>query len=233
MTRTSARATALSDLLTAAGFQPAASPPAPRLEAIAPPHVDALIALYRRLGGMQDSPKLRPGGWDLCVEAAGGVALAVELDEELHFNRYREQTLSAAWYRDVPWASEYTVQCKRHEPQCLRAGTWGKRWTTPSCEQLFGDPGPAGQLAGHGAPRWKQRALYDAIKDLAALLGSAPRLARLSIYDQIAGRPLEAYLTGSVALDPAPLRNLVEQRTIGATRCGSSSMNELEPTESR
>jgi hypothetical protein len=177
--------------------------------------VDALVSLYRQLGGVQGGPKLRPGSWDLSVSPASGPALAVELDEELHFNRYREQTLRAPWYRDVHWASEYTVQCKRHEPRCLQAGTWGKRWTTPSCEQLFGDAGPAGQLAGPGAPRWKQRALYDAIKDLAALIGSGPRLARLSIYDQIGGRPLEAYLNRSAALEPALLSDLIEKRTIG------------------
>jgi hypothetical protein len=40
--------------------------------------------------------------------------------------------------------------------------------------------GAAGDLDGEGAPRWKQRALYDAIKDTApAALGVA--LARVSV----------------------------------------------------
>ena len=50
--------------------------------------------VYRRLGGILARGPLNPGCWDL--EIAG---VAVELDEEQHFNRYRgttiESTLSA------------------------------------------------------------------------------------------------------------------------------------------
>jgi hypothetical protein len=43
-------------------------------------------------------PPLRPGAWDL-VFADG---LVVELDEELHFNRYRAQSLQNEWATDLP-----------------------------------------------------------------------------------------------------------------------------------
>jgi hypothetical protein len=208
MPRTGARADALSTLLTAAGFQPVAKPAAPRV------HTDALALLYRQLGGIREDPTLRPGSWDLAVAAIDGSVIVIELDEELHFNRYREQTLAAPWYDNTAWSPEYSTLCKQHERRCLQAGAWGKRWTTPSCEKLFGQGGPAGQVAGAGAPRWKQRALYDAIKDLAAISGDGPRLARLSIYDQLDGRELEAQLQRPAQSDPAALMDLVNRRMI-------------------
>ncbi len=71
--------------LVAAGFSVAAQrPPAPRLDALSADLRAAVVTLYRELGGHQDQPVLRPGAWDLAL--AGGVV--VELDEELHFNRY-------------------------------------------------------------------------------------------------------------------------------------------------
>ena len=208
MPRTGARAGALSTLLTAAGFQPAGKPAAPRIR------TEALARLYRQLGGIQEDPTLRPGSWDLAVTADDGTMIVVELDEELHFDRYRKQTLAAPWYDRIAWSNKYSMLCTRHERRCLQAGTWGRRWTTPSCERLFGQAGPAGQAAGAGAPRWKQRALYDAIKDLAAISGAGPRLARLSIYDQLDGRELEAQLQRPTQSDLTALKELVIQRMI-------------------
>jgi hypothetical protein len=171
-------------------------------------------ALYRQLGGTQEDPTLRPGGWDLAVTADDATVIVIELDEELHFNRYREQTLTAPWYERIAWSTEYSNLCKQHERRCLQAGTWGKRWTTPSCEKLFAPAGPAGQLAGSGAPRWKQRALYDTIKNLAAVTRSGPRLARLSIYDQLDGRQLEDQLQQPTQGNSAALKELVIRRMI-------------------
>jgi hypothetical protein len=206
MPRTGARAEALSTLLAAAGFQPAAKPAAPRI------HTDALTSLYRQLGGVQEDPTLRPGGWDLAVTADDRTLIVIELDEELHFNRYRQQTLTAPWYARIAWSAEYSTLCEQHERRCLQAGTWGKRWTTPSCEKLFAPAGSPGELAGSGAPRWKQRALYDTIKDLAAITRSGPRLARLSIYDQIDGRQLEDQLQQPTSGHAAALKELVIRR---------------------
>ena len=53
--------------------------------------------LYRTLGGMNPNPSFRPGSWDLAF--ADG--LVVELDEELHFNRYRAHTLQPPWAKFV------------------------------------------------------------------------------------------------------------------------------------
>jgi hypothetical protein len=64
-------------------------------------HAAELHALYRRLGGLLATPTWRPGGWDLVF----GGSLVVELDEELHFNRYRALTLNSSWAKGVGCAN--------------------------------------------------------------------------------------------------------------------------------
>ena len=218
MVRTGARAKVLSDLLAAASFRLIAPPPAPGLDSIQPREATLVRDLYMTLGGVQNDPRLRTGGWDLAVEAPDGEVTVIELDEELHFNRYRRATLDAPWYRHVPWATEYATLCAAHAERCRAAGSWGKRWSNPSCERLFGPAGDPSDLTGPGAPRWKQRALYDAIKDLAALSGTAPTLARLSIYDTVDGVQLKTALNYKAVLNPAALTELVAQRRLDPSR---------------
>jgi hypothetical protein len=147
MVRTGARAEALGAALASAGFQVAAKGPlAPRLDVLPADICRAVVALYRELGGQHEQPVLRPGAWDLTL--AGGVV--IELDEELHFNRYRARTLAEPWARNLPWRETYLVMCDQHEDDCLRAGSWGKRWTNESCERMFG---PAAPMANLDAPR--------------------------------------------------------------------------------
>jgi hypothetical protein len=210
MVRTGTRAQALAASLTAAGFTVAAQrPPAPRLD-ILPANVrESIVTLYRELGGRQEWPLLRPGPWDVAL--AGGVVL--ELDEELHFNRYRARTLAERWVRNLPWRDAYLSMCARREDECLRAGSWGSRWTTQSCERMFGPAAPAASLdVSGGAPRWKQRALYDAVKDAVASLTGYPRVVRLAVYDEIGGTSLGALLKRHGSLSSSDLRALVEQR---------------------
>ena len=99
MVHTGARAGVLGAALLEAGFDVAAQgSPAPRLDVLPADLCAAVVALYRELGGQQEQPVLRPGGWDLAL--AGGVV--IELDEELHFNRYRARTLAEPWARNLP-----------------------------------------------------------------------------------------------------------------------------------
>lgn len=216
MPRTGARASALRALLASAGFTLVTPPSPPRLADLNHSDATSALELYRELDGTETQPCFRPGSWDVAV-ASGDEIVVIELDEELHFNRYRERTLTASCYRDIPWTACYVDQCRCHERRCLNAGTWGKRWTTPGAEALFGLAGPTGQLAGAGAPRWKQRALYDAIKDVAARAGAAPAMARLSINDRLGPHSLEAVLTNQIATDPARVWEFVEGRTLRAT----------------
>lgn len=192
-------------LLVEAGLQPATPPPAPRTRDL--DLAADIVGLYRALGGTQEEPSLRPGAWDLAFEGN----LVIELDEELHFNRYRAATLDPAWTASLPWREDYLCYCVDREPVCLSAATWGKRWTNPSCERLFGEGGAPGDLSGAGAPRWKQRALYDAIKDAAAAVG-AVRLARVATVDVVAGVPLGDVLEGRVEVEPEVVVGLVTER---------------------
>ena len=67
-------------------------------------------------------------------------------------------------------------------------------------------------FGAHGAPRWKQRALYDAMKDAAAATGQV-RLARVSIYDRVEGHALNDVLYGRVEVPAEAIGRLVEMRT--------------------
>jgi hypothetical protein len=138
--------------------------------------------------------------------------MVIELDEELHFNRYRALTPTASWARDLPWAADYQRLCAAREPECLSAGSWGKRWTNPSAERMFSG-GPTGDLSSEGAPRWKQRALYDAIKDMMPTNDRKVSIARLSIYDDIDGVILGDAIQRNATVSPQSIQALVERRT--------------------
>lgn len=167
--------------------------PRPQLADLSDPLADELPGLYRRLGGAQEAPTLRPGAWDLTF----GGSLVVELDEELHFNRYRALTLSASWAADLPWTAEYRAYCEQQEGDCPSAGTWGKRWTNPFCDRVSARAaGPVGELDGEGAPRWRQRALYDAMKDAAPSIDLGVCMARVSVHDTLDGVRLWDVLDG-------------------------------------
>lgn len=185
-------------------------PPAPRLQSLPADAARSVLGLYRSLGGVQEHPRLAPGRWDLAL----GAGLLVELDEDLHFHRYRGITLDAPWAEALPWTAAYRGYVRDGE---RRAGTGGRRWTTPSAERLFGPGDPDGVFGSQGAPRWKQRALYDAMKDAAAAWGPV-RLARVSIYDRVDGVALNDVLYGRVAVPPRAVASLVESRTLEPDR---------------
>lgn len=174
--------------------------------------------VYRELGGRRERPRIAPGPWDITANET-----AIELDEERHFNRYRLVTLNSPVYLklsglDVALYREY---CRRYEAQCLQSAGHGGYWSNKSCEREFGPPSPNGNLSGRGAPRWKQRAFYDFIKDLAPI-ALGVRVARVSVWDTIKVRetyrvwealdrlartPTEASIWAS------PLMTLIDERT--------------------
>lgn len=210
MVSTGARVRALSALLEQLGRASTSKLSGPRMEHLPPEAADGIYRMYRQLGGVGTEPRLRPGPWDLVLDDGA----VLELDEELHFNRFREVTLHWHTLERLPWSTAYRRQAVEHEPECLRAGRWGARWTSPSSVRLFGRAAPPGELDGPGAPRWKQRALYDALKDATAAAGVV-RLVRLSIYDDLDGLSVESLLRQSaLATQYLPaLAHLLAQRT--------------------
>jgi hypothetical protein len=202
------RQDALTQLLAEAGYQPASTRSMrPHLEGLRSEDRKEILRLYRALGGILDAPRLRPGPWDSVLE--GG--LIIELDESQHFNRYRRKTLEPPWAQQLPWCEPYMRYCVQYEAACIAERGWGSYWTSVATERMFGPAGPTRLLDGPGAPRWKQRALYDAMRDIAAV-GSRVRLARLSVYDVVGGASLAEMLDGK-PVDPDALRALVEART--------------------
>jgi hypothetical protein len=78
---------------------------------------------------------------------------------------------------------------------------------------MFGRGDAPGDFSDGESPRWKQRALYDAIKDAFALSTTSHRVARLSIYDKIEGWELGAALERDVAFEAEALASLVGRRS--------------------
>jgi len=165
-----------------------------------------IVDLHRALGGVAGYLDFASGKWDFAT--ADG--LFIEFDEQLHFNRYRGTTDRLTWSRGIPWATAYGQYCATHDDQCLKAGSYGGKWTSPSTEKMFGKADPPGVLGKNGSPRWKQRALYDAVKDACAVHRRGISLARVSLHDEIGGLGVhQALKPGGSGLDPVALRDFV------------------------
>lgn len=153
----------------------------PRSADLAEPAQAEVLRLYRALGGPQDAPMLRPGPWDIWADG-----VLIELDEQLHFNRYRAMTLESSAYEQLTLfpLDRYRLFCQEREAVCLKHGASQGRWMNQSTDNHFGPSGPRGDLSAAGSSRWKQRALYDFMKDVGV---QAVPMARIAIWDVIPG----------------------------------------------
>lgn len=209
MTRTGARAAALSELLEVAGFAASDSPPRPKISDL-PESISVRIdEVYRALDGNPDAlRRARPGAFDLCV-ATAAEPLIIELDEEQHFNRYRAATLDFPWAEVLPWSAAYRDYSRLHEADLARKFISGGRWTNDSAPRFFGAASAPGDFTGVGSPRWRQRAFYDVVKDLLPGI----RLARIAVFDVVDGRSVNTILRSKDHSAAAAIRRLVESRT--------------------
>lgn len=201
---------ALFAILGQMGLQPTEKPASPRLDAMPEDARASVLDLYRRLGGVHPEPRLAPGGWDSCFDGD----LVIEYDESQHFNRYRVTTLESDWATRLPWQCSYLDYSSRFEEDCVKSRGWGGYWSSDSSEKMFGAPGPPRELDGAGSPRWKQRALYDTMRDAAAAAHGAVRMARLAVYDDVGGVSLGRALDRPSLLDQDALRSLLTERTL-------------------
>lgn len=170
------------------------------------------MAIFRELGGVPAYPALAPRGWDLQADD-----VLIEFDEALHFNRYRVLTLAAPWSPELPWAEHYRQLSVSREAMCLRDGGYGGRWANASSDRMFGGSDKPGVLGPLGSSRWKQRSLYDALKDAHALRSPGVSLARVSIHDEIGGMNVNKATDNGILLDPEALRSFIAARTVAAT----------------
>lgn len=169
----------------------------------------AMAGIYRSLGGVRDDQDFTSGAWDFVVDGT----LLVEFDEDLHFNRYRVPALEPVWISALPWAHAYGLYSVEKEDMCLSAGGYGGKWATRSSDAMFGGSDRPGQFSRLGPSRWKQRALYDAVKDAYASHTPGIALARVSIHDEIGGLNVNWATRNGVLLDPAALRGFIDART--------------------
>jgi len=208
MTKAGARADALNALLGAAGWASTPPPPRPRICDLTPDGLSRIRQIYDDLAGIPEQfEHARPGSFDLAFDTGDG-KLIVELDEEQHFNRYRTITLSRPWAAQLPWTTTYVAYSAAHEAQLVRRWRSGRRWTNESAPRFFGVASPPGDFSGAGAPRWRQRAFYDAVKDLMPAI----RLARVSVHDELEGRALNVILRSGDLTTAALVRAHVEAR---------------------
>lgn len=168
--------------------------------------------VYRALGGVLQSIPLNLRSWDLEFDG-----IAVELDECLHFNRYRGGTLKSAIYARLPRfpLGTYKRFCSEREDICFKNGSYGKKWSSPSSQSQFGLASQPKDLDGNGAPRWKQRAFYDFVKDLSPLLLGV-KVVRVAVWDELAN--VECSTTVGDALD-----SLIRRYALTASRKASSA----------
>lgn len=168
-----------------------------------------ILDLYRSLGGSAEAfVVFRPGVWDIVL--ADGVI--VELDEEQHFNRYRRATLEPGWTATLPWAADYARYSAEHEAAALKKASRGGYWASASTERMFGPADAPGVFTPSGSPRWKQRALYDAMRDVLAATGEV-RLSRVAVWDDVGDTTLARVLDGRAEVDHEALAELVSRRT--------------------
>ena len=126
----------LSSLLGSVGEVTDKSISYPRLADIQSSGLETEVAkVYRSLGGVLGRFELNLRSWDMEFNGA-----AVELDEHLHFNRYRLTTLLSPAYSRLssfPLA-EYQEYCAKYEDKCLATGGYGGKWSSISPTKQFG-----------------------------------------------------------------------------------------------
>lgn len=178
---------------------------APRVHDLSSGSRDQIARVFDALGGARDAKPLAPGGWDFSL--ADGTVL--ELDEQAHFHRYRASTLQLPFAQKLPWTGDYVTYCADYEGRAPHGGGyWSNRWS----DAMFVASDPPKQFGRYGSSRWKQRAVYDALKDAAAHDGIV-RLARISIYDEVDGQSLERILFGRTRIATSALEELIRVRT--------------------
>jgi hypothetical protein len=179
------------------------------------PYKHELRRVYRQLGGILETEfPLMIGGWDIVDDN-----IRIELDEQLHFNRYRSITLESYVYKQLPQfpVTFYMDYCSKYEDECKHPGCSGKRWTTNGSVRQFGQAESPCDLSGNGSPRWKQRAFYDFVKDVYSLITNT-RVARISIYDTVKvngqWRDIAGILDHEIYEAATAIRKLIEARLV-------------------
>jgi len=176
------RQTELLNVLCKGGFTFTNKPKIDKEMVLDSPFYDELFKVYKNLGGILDEIPNRYTSFDIITEEG-----IIELDEERHFNQYRQTTLNSSIYENLSNLPFNTYQelCTSKQDICLKTASHGKNWTSKSTEKQFGKSSTKGDLTTLGSSRWKQRAFYDFIKDSLNLIFPKILLVRFSIYEVV------------------------------------------------
>lgn len=143
--------------------------------------LEPVLEVYHELGGINDAVPFDFPPYDFLIDDKFLI-----LDEELHFNRYRNITLRSGLYESLPLikVDNYKRYGRQFEKECLKSGMRSGLWTNPKAEKFFGKSADAGDFFRNGSSEWKLRAFYDFLQDANALI-SKKEIIRISIYDNL------------------------------------------------
>ncbi|UZR94965.1 DUF7255 family protein [Chondrinema litorale] len=143
---------------------------------------EQVIECYKSLGGQFNEPFIKAENWQIVLEND----FIIQLDDALHFNRYRMQTLRSEIYTNLPDfpIEPYRNFCRKNESECVKAGLAGNNWTSSFAEKQFGRAEERGDFAKNGSPAWKLRAYRDFLQDASALALNK-KIFRISIFQQM------------------------------------------------
>lgn len=127
--------------------------------------------------------------WDINIHLPEGIEtdlMRLLLDDSLHFNRYRSQTLQSSVYEEegMSWVEPYRRHCRAAERDCLKDGSRQGVWSNAEAEKHFGAAQESGDFFGVGSPGWRLTAFRDFLIDLYLSRGRQG-FKRLSIYDRL------------------------------------------------
>lgn len=142
---------------------------------------ESIVEVYKALGGRTDPTSLESSSFDLQTSR-----FTLQLDEALHFNRYRLITLKSSIYDNLYGidVEKYRMYCRKYEKECLKSGASKPFWSNKLAIQHFGHPEDFGDLSGNGAPGWKLLAFQEFLKDAFALQNNI-KLMRIPIWEEI------------------------------------------------
>lgn len=137
--------------------------------------------IYMELGGTLEEFPYGYRNFDIIYDG-----VYIELDEEQHFNRYRELTLHSEVYNNskIMNIEKYKTFCKTYELICIKKKSSVGFWSKESSDHQFGISSKERDFSGNGSSRWKQRAFYDFLKDAYSISEELP-LIRISVWDVV------------------------------------------------
>jgi hypothetical protein len=163
---------------------------------------EQIVAVYKELGGILHIYPVGFGDFDIITDTC-----FIELDEENHFNRYRNITLKSDFYSDCSNFSKqsYIEYCNDFEN---KSGKGGNFWSSVNSERQFGVSSEPGNLDGNGSSRWKQRAFYDFLRDVYSFLQPKP-VYRFSVYCKVGNATINTVLKKQKSEDYDAMYDLI------------------------